>query len=130
MKFVLDTHVWVWSLHDPARLAAPIRAAVEGGEHELMLSCITYWELELLTQKQQIQLGDDLGSWLEYAHREYSIADVPIDRRVARDSQSRDLPGRDPADRFIAATARVHGAVLLTHDQALIASPAVPTLAH
>jgi len=129
VKYVLDTHVWVWSIHDPERLAAPVRTAIEDGEHELLLSCITYWELEFLVRKGQVDLGGDLSSWLEFAHREYSITDVPIDRRVALDSQSRDLPGRDPADRFIAATTRVHDAILLTQDRQLLESPAVPSLA-
>ena len=56
--------------------------------------------------------------------------DIPVDRAVALDSQAPDMPAKDPADRFIAATARIHGLTLLTHDRQMLDSPAVPTLAH
>ncbi len=129
MKFILDTHTWVWSIEQPNRLAPRIRDIVEGGEHELALSCITYWEMEFLDRKGQVDFGGDVRSWIEFAHGEYPVTEIPIDRRIALDSQSPDLPGKDPADRFIAATTRVTDAILLTHDQRLLDSSAVPTLA-
>jgi len=49
---VLDTHVWLWWLHDPAKLSS---AAVELVEQEqesgaLILSAISIWEVAVKVQ--------------------------------------------------------------------------------
>jgi PIN domain nuclease of toxin-antitoxin system len=53
------------------------------------------------------------------------LAITPV---IAADSVTLDLPRGDPADRLIAATARGHGAVLVTCDDRLRGSAAVATL--
>lgn len=128
MKYVLDTHVWIWSVDAPARLSPRIQDVVESGEHELLLSAITFWETLMLIERGRIGSSIDARGWVEHALREYPITQIPIDRRIAFESRIPQMPVRDPADRFIAATARIHDAVLLTHDRALLESPAVPTL--
>jgi len=50
---------------------------------------------------------------------------VPIDLEVAREVAALGDSLRDPADRVIVATARVHGLRLVTSDQRIIASKLV-----
>ena len=128
MKFLLDTHIWMWSVDDPDRIRPAIRELVEDGQHELCISAISFWEIMLLSRRERIDIGRDPRRWIQFALHEYPIREVPIDRAIALESRSFDLPHQDPADRFIVATARVNDLVLLTHDRALIESPAVPTL--
>ena len=49
---------------------------------------------------------------------------------IAAESERLILPHRDPADRFIAASARVYGLTLVTADQRLLAAPALSTLSN
>jgi PIN domain nuclease of toxin-antitoxin system len=128
VKLLLDTHVWIWSIDAPTRLAPAIKELVEAGEHELMLSSITFWETVMLIERGKLGAPIEPRVWIEHAIREYPTTEIPVDRRIAMESRLPDMPVRDPADRFIAATARVHDAVLLTHDRALLDSPVVPTL--
>jgi len=53
---------------------------------------------------------------------EANIKEIPLDRDVVIQSRSIQLPHQDPADRFIAATARVHDLMLITSDKKLIQS--------
>ena len=53
---------------------------------------------------------------------------LPITVDIAREIQAIGDALRDPADRAIVATARVHGLKLLTADQRIIDSGLVPTI--
>lgn len=48
MKLLLDTHVWLWALHDPSRLSPRVRAELRNLANELWLSPISTWEALLL----------------------------------------------------------------------------------
>jgi PIN domain nuclease of toxin-antitoxin system len=123
-RLLLDTHIWLWWLLGDSRLAnAPCRGVVEEAEklHRLGLSAISLWECLLLHGAGRIDLGTDPRGWLEEARRSLVLTVHPVDDRVA--IESRCLPGelhRDPADRFIVATARVRGVTLLTRDDRLL----------
>ena len=56
---------------------------------------------------------------------------LPLDTRVwlwnALESERVRLPHRDPADRFLVATARVYGLTLITADEKLLDVRSVPT---
>lgn len=47
---------------------------------------------------------------------------------VARESRRVALPHRDPADRFLAATAKVYGLTLVTSDTQLLGCPDIGVL--
>jgi PIN domain nuclease of toxin-antitoxin system len=45
MKLLLDTHIWLWSLLAPEKLAPSVARELESPENELWLSPISVWEL-------------------------------------------------------------------------------------
>ena len=55
------------------------------------------------------------------------VRDAPLTREVALVSNELDLPHRDPADRFLAATALVFGLMLVTLDRRLQMADRLPT---
>lgn len=63
-----------------------------------------------------------------YAVAARGVKILPITPAIAADAVDLALPQGDPADRLIGATARRHGAVLLTCDDRLLASAAISTL--
>lgn len=129
MSLLLDTHVWIWSLVDPARLAPAARDAIQDGEQTLFVSAASVWELAILARRGVVDVDGDLDAWLAYAMRELPVVELPITSSIAALSQRVELPHRDPADRFLAATARVHGLVLVTRDRELLAAADVESLA-
>ena len=120
---VLDTHVLIWTVDANPRLGRAARtaiaeAAAEGG---VGVSAITPWEIALLSEKGRLHLGRDVGVWIDAALRLPGIRLAPILPAIAIDSVR--LPGAfhaDPADRLIVATARHHGAALVTADRAIL----------
>jgi len=123
MKFLLDTHILIWSLKDPAKLPVPIKTALDDEKNELWLSPISVWEMLLLAEKGRAKLRtNNPGKWLRNVLASLPIKEAPISHEVAIRSREIDLPHQDPADRFILATALVFDLVLMTVDQKLIDS--------
>ncbi len=128
MKLLLDTHVWLWALLEPDRLKSRVRRTIADRGSELWLSSISIWEAALLVERGRLTPSGPAASWLDQALQSLPVRDAPLTRDVARASRSLALPHDDPADRFIAATAHVHGLTLVTADRALLQSTAYAVL--
>lgn len=116
MKLLLDTHIWLWSFLQPERLTRRVAEALEDPENELWLSPISVWEALMLAERGRVRLLPTPERWVRDALREVPMLEAGLNREVALESRSLTIPTQDPADRFIAATARVHELTLVTHD--------------
>jgi PIN domain nuclease of toxin-antitoxin system len=128
---VIDTHVWLWWISSPEKLAAEaaqaINAAVEG--HGIVISSISAWEVALLVEKGRLELSMSAQDWVQKTESLPFVRFVPVDNSIALRSLA--LPGTfhaDPADRIIAATALVMGLPLVTKDEKLLAYPHLRTI--
>jgi PIN domain nuclease of toxin-antitoxin system len=130
MKLLLDTHIWVWSALDRARLSARLTAALENPGNELWLSPISLWEVLTLCQKQRLTLHPNPQTWIANALDAVPMREAQITYQVAQETARVQLPHRDPADRFLVATARVFDLTLVTADEILLKARQVPVLAN
>ena len=129
MRLLLDTHIWIWSLLDPAKLSKKVRAELESPDNELWLSPVSTWELLILIEKGRVAVDKDPVPWVAEVSRAVALREASLTHEVAVESRVVDLPHQDPADRFLAATARVYDLTLVTADDALIKARACPILA-
>jgi PIN domain nuclease of toxin-antitoxin system len=130
MKLLLDTHIWLWSLGDPARLSKRIVSALRDPANEIWLSPISVWETLMLAERKRISIAGDAREWVERALRASSPREAPMTFEVMARSTTLELATRDPADRFIAASAAVHGLTLVTADAHLSKAKADGVLAN
>jgi PIN domain nuclease of toxin-antitoxin system len=130
LKLLLDTHVWLWSVLDPAKLSRRVSSALESADNELWLSPMSLWEALLLEERGRVRLGADPVAWLEKAFETASLREAPLNRRVAVESRRVRLSHQDPVDRFLAATAVVYELTLVTADERLLRAKDVPLLAN
>ena len=119
MKLLLDTHIWVWSAVQPERLSARVARQLTNPENEIWLSAISIWELRLLHDKGRVKLLPDAVRWITANLSRLKIREAPLTFEVALAISSLKLPHNDPADGFIAATAKVFGLTLVTADEQL-----------
>jgi PIN domain nuclease of toxin-antitoxin system len=47
MKLLLDTHSFLWALHNPNQLSAPGRKALQAPANSVHVSVVTFWEISL-----------------------------------------------------------------------------------
>ena len=123
MNLLLDTHIWLWSLLDPDRLSARARSELTEPANTLALSPVSVWEALVLAEKGRVLLHPDPWSWIRTALTVRPMHEIAVTFDVAFGSRSIRLGHADPADRFIAATAMVHGLTLVTADKSLLQCP-------
>jgi PIN domain nuclease of toxin-antitoxin system len=120
---VLDTHVWLWWLHDPDRLStdAAKRILQEQESGSIIVSAISAWEVAVKVQSGKLVIPMDINRWYDLA-RSYPATVIeplsPVDAIA-----STQLPGsfhKDPADRIIVSLARRRAVPLLTCDRKIL----------
>lgn len=127
MKLLLDTHIWLWSVLEPHRIGRHLARELASDANEFWISPISTWEALVLQRKGRVQLTGDLRVWLEQALK--NLKEAPLTHEIAIEAQFLNLHG-DPADRFLAATAKVLSLTLVTADKNLLGLGDIATLAN
>ncbi len=128
MKLLLDTHIWIWSVSEPAKLGPRVAKVLQDQDNELWLSPISVWELIILVEKRRLALEMAPEEWLSQAIRTLSTREAPLTAEVALATRQLRLSHRDPADMFLAATAKVFDLTLVTSDAHLLATKGISVL--
>ncbi len=122
MRYLLDTHVWIWSLESGDNLPAKVRRLLgDASNLPFGLSAISPWEAVKKEAMGKLKLSTPIRSWLTKAVSEPFVSLLPLTVDVAFEANH--LPGefhRDPADQIIIATARIHGLTLVTCDAKML----------
>jgi PIN domain nuclease of toxin-antitoxin system len=130
VKLLLDTHIWLWSLLDPKRLSRYVTRLLKDPANELWLSPISTWELTILVKKGRIILDQSVETWVTGAIAAVPLKEAPLTHEIALETMRIEVAHRDPADRFISATARVLDLVLVTADASLISAKRFKVIAN
>lgn len=131
MKYVLDTHVWIWWHMEPEKLSAKVRAIISNPRSyaELLLSAISIWEFCKLIEKGRLVISCDPEAWMKQAVAMPKFRVVPLTPTIAYRSTILPQPiHSDPADQIILATAREESAALLSADRRLLEYPQVKSI--
>jgi len=119
---LLDTHTLIWLDCNDSALGRTSRdmikqACRDGG---VSVSAISFWEAAMLTQRGRISLPVAANVWrMELLNS--GIQELEIDGRIAIMATTLENMHRDPADRFIVATAQIQSATLVTADEKILA---------
>lgn len=69
MKYLLDTHTFVWKLVDTKRIPAKVISSTEDPENELFLSAVSLWEIAIKTRRKKLQIGVENIKLIDLAER-------------------------------------------------------------
>ena len=123
VKLLLDTHIWLWYGLGNNKLAETLRTVVAEANNELWISPISVWETLLLAEKGKITLQPDPIEWIKATLKLLGAREATLNYNIAVLSRQIACPHKDPADRFIAATAVHYNLKLVTVDQNLSNTP-------
>ena len=118
---VLDTHALLWMDRNDATLGPLSRRLIESAwrTDTVAVSAISFWEAAMLAMRGRIILPVAVETWrADLLHA--GVQEIPIDGRIALLATALHDLHRDPADRFIVATAMHHGAMLVTADSKIL----------
>lgn len=116
MKFLLDTHIFLWWLTDAPQLPPYIRKTIGAGNADLFLSAASCWEIAIKAQLGRIDLPDKPGIFISHQMALNAVQGLPIQPNHALHVFN--LPGhhRDPFDRIIIAQAQIERLPIITSD--------------
>jgi PIN domain nuclease of toxin-antitoxin system len=114
MKILADTNIFI-KFNRRLPLPTEVETILETDLAERFISAVTIVELFRLWKSGRVPLDPD--AWLDEALKSWTV--IPINFGIARQSAIWDWPHKDPADRIIAATAKIEN-VELWHTDTLI----------
>ena len=121
MRLLLDTHIWIWSLLTPRKLGRRVARELALLRNEIWLSPVSVWEALLLAENGHIRIPEGPHRFFEAVIAEQGYRRAELTNEVAFESRRLALSTEDPADRFLAATAKVYDLTLVTADEGLLA---------
>lgn len=124
MDVLLDTCCVLWAASEPRALSTEATRLLSAPDTRVSVSAISCAEVACLAERGRIDLDRHWKAWFRCVIELNAWRVVDIDLRVLEEAYS--LPGdfhRDPADRIIAATARLDGSTVLTADRRILDYP-------
>jgi PIN domain nuclease of toxin-antitoxin system len=113
MRLLLDSHVVIWWLQNPAELTARARAAIADPANEAYVSAASIWEIGLKAAKSKLLIAAEFPSLL----RSDGFVDLPIHARHAERTLALPPHHGDPFDRMLIAQALEENLTLVSRDR-------------
>ena len=123
MKYLLDTHTWIWWNMRPQNLSQRVKTLISDSSKydELLLSAISPWEFSKLLERGRLGISCHPEEWISLALDMPKIRLVHLSPILAYRSTVLPKPFHsDPADQIIVATAREENATVLTKDKNIL----------
>ena len=113
---LLDTCALVRLGGFPETLSAAAQEAIENAWY-LYASPVSLWEIIFKCQIGKMELNQPPREWFKQLKDEYDIKMLPLTEEAAALAAEFPLHHRDPADRFIIATAKLNDLPVITTDR-------------
>ncbi len=117
MKYLLDTGVWLWTLHEPERISRKSRAVLADSGHEVFLSAATAWEVAIKSGTGKLKLPEAPGAYVPRRMADQGLRPLPVSHQHALAVFGLPDHHHDPFDRLLIAQANLEDMVLITADQ-------------
>lgn len=113
MKYIIDTHIFIWIFSEPEKLKPYIRAILDDPETRLIISPIVLYEIQQKKLLGKLDFEPDLEELLGEMY--FDILDIKSTHTIA----THDLPmiHKDPFDRILIAQSVVEKIPLITADK-------------
>lgn len=118
MKYLLDTHTFIWSVMDSKKLSENVRTIIEDSDNEIFISGISFWEIAIKTQLGKMKFENFNILHLPNIATQYGFSVfTPTSYDYVTFSE---LPivenHKDPFDRMLIHTALRNNLILLSKD--------------
>ena len=119
MKFLADTHAFLWFVTDSPRLSLKAKALLESPDSERWLSIASLWEIAIKTSIGKLSLTRPFEQFIpeQLTRNGFQVLGLTVEHtaRVA----TLPLHHRDPFDRMLVAQCLVENLPLLSSDEPL-----------
>ena len=116
MKLLMDTHTFMWWHSEPQRIPTDTLTLLQNSNHELLLSVVSLWEMQIKTQLGKLTLRDDLELMLKIQQERNSLNLIPVEFIHILELRNLPMHHKDPFDRLLIAQSKVEKATLISRD--------------
>ncbi|MFN0280075.1 MAG: type II toxin-antitoxin system VapC family toxin [Pyrinomonadaceae bacterium] len=116
MKYLLDTHVLIWTLTDVKKIPTKTRALLEDQRHELFVSAVTFWEIAIKIRSGRLE---PIGRWDNAISHVNNLGFQTIPLLPGEAASSKELKEDthfDPFDRMLIWQAIQRNLILISRD--------------
>lgn len=113
MKYLLDTHVFIWAMEDSKRLKKDIKNEISNSQNKIFVSVVTVWEISIKRSLKKLKTPFDIEASIKKA----GLQIIPIQLTHALAVEKLPLHHKDPFDRILIAQSLVEGLTLITADE-------------
>ena len=114
-KLLVDTCAIIWLATGDRKLSQPARDAMRDAEL-LCFSSISIWEIARLVKAGDLEIPVTPARLADMLVERYDMKELPINNSIALRSSALPEIHKDPADRFIIATALLNDFTVVTGD--------------
>lgn len=118
MSYLVDTHIFLWSIISPKKISRSIRKILADPVLTKSISILTFWEISLKFSLNKIDLIGMFPDTLPDIAKEANFEIVNLDiKTVASYYKLPKTSNKDPFDRMLAWQAINSDCILLTQDR-------------
>ena len=117
MKYLLDTHAFLWFVADDNKISSKAKSVIEDSKNEIFFSAASAWELAIKTKLNRLKITGDLESFI--IEQLSTNRFVPLSITLSHSLFTEKLPQihKDPFDRMIIAQSIVEDLPLISADR-------------
>lgn len=116
MKYLLDTHIFLWWITDNSKLDEKLRSIISDKKNELFLSSASIWEMMIKSKLNKLDLPDNPRAFIkeQVELNSINILNVTMDHSF----ETYGLPDlhKDPFDRMLVAQAKFEDLIIISTD--------------
>jgi PIN domain nuclease of toxin-antitoxin system len=121
MRFLIDTHCWLWAITSPERLKPLAMELIESRDNTVVFSAVSAVEIAVKFSIGKLRLPEPPEAFV--GSRMTSLALIPLPIQINHALRVGLLPllHRDPFDRLLVAQSQIERMPLMTADEAIAA---------
>ena len=117
MRVLVDTHTFLWALLGDHRLSARAKQVLTSGEHELVFSLVSLWEIAIKIKVGKLNAVGSSVAYIRDEMGEYGMELLPVRYEHILQLEHLPLHHSEPFDRLLIAQAVAESLPILTHDK-------------
>lgn len=115
MKYLIDTHIFIWFIQNSPKLNSQTRRLIETTNNQILISIASLWEISIKNSIGKLNLTKGFEAMTDYL-KDNSIEILPIDFAHTVENNRLPFHHRDPFDRIIVAQAIVENLDFISAD--------------
>lgn len=123
MKYLMDTHVFVWATMTPQKLSASVQTIFQDPLNSIFLSIVSVWEMQIKIQTGKFAFPDTLDKVIMNQRRQNAIRLFQINTKHIYGLANLPFLHKDPFDRLLISQSIAANIPLITDDAQIVKYP-------